>query len=70
MFVYFIAQDVENFAKHRQQLGVPVHLVRFDEAEHVKLYTNSPQKYIQSVCKFVNDCLANEPNVTSNKKCE
>lgn len=54
-------QDVESFANFRQKIGVPVETVCFDDAEHVKLYIKYPQKYIQCVCKFVNNCLANAP---------
>lgn len=33
-------------------------MVCFEEAEHVKLLTSQPQRYIQTVCKFISDCLA------------
>lgn len=53
------SQDVERFAKYRQNRhGVNVQMVCFDEAEHVKLLTSEPQRYIQTVCKFISDCLA------------
>lgn len=53
------SKDVERFAKYRQNRhGVNVQMVCFEEAEHVKLLTSQPQRYIQTVCKFIRDCLA------------
>lgn len=52
-------------------MDISVDLVSFEDAEHVKLFTKYPQKYVQSVCKFVNDCLSNsEQNSSSNKKAD
>lgn len=51
-------QDVEKFAKHRTNLGVPVTKICFDDAEHVKIYIKYPQQYISSVCKFINNCFS------------
>lgn len=60
-------QDVERFAKYRQaKHGVPVQMVCFEEAEHVKLYASQPQRYIQCVCKFISDCLAQYQNMKFN----
>lgn len=54
-----------------QEVGVSVDLVCFEDAEHVKLYTKYPQKYVQSVCKFINDCLSNSEQIgSSNKKAD
>lgn len=53
--------DVENFANYRQRnRGVHVQMQCFenDDAEHVKLYASQPQRYVQSVCEFINDCFA------------
>lgn len=52
--------DVENFANHRKSRGVHVQLQCFEnfDAEHVKLYASQPQRYVQSVCEFINDCFA------------
>lgn len=52
--------DVEYFAHYRQGRGVHVQLQCFEnsDAEHVKLYASQPQRYVQSVCEFINDCFA------------
>uniref|UniRef100_A0A1I8Q7G4 Transmembrane protein 53 n=1 Tax=Stomoxys calcitrans TaxID=35570 RepID=A0A1I8Q7G4_STOCA len=50
--------DVEHFINIRQQQGVDVTSVCFEDAEHVKIYTKYPQQYIQCVCNFINNCLA------------
>lgn len=52
--------DVENFANYRKSRGVHVQLQCFEnlDAEHVKLYASQPQRYVQSVCEFINDCFA------------
>ncbi|XP_075149397.1 transmembrane protein 53-A isoform X2 [Haematobia irritans] len=50
--------DVEHFINLRQQQGVDVSSVCFEDAEHVKIYTKYPQKYIRCVCNFINNCLA------------
>ncbi|XP_037035060.1 transmembrane protein 53 isoform X1 [Bradysia coprophila] len=52
--------DVEYFAHYRQSRGVHVQLQCFEnsDAEHVKLYASQPQRYVQSVCEFINDCFA------------
>lgn len=57
----FFLQDVESFASFRQSIGVPVETVCFHDAEHVKLYTSYPQKYIQCVCNFISNCLSSIP---------
>lgn len=51
-------QDIQRFAKFRQDLGVPVETLCFENAEHVKLYVKYPQKYVQTVYMFVNNCLS------------
>lgn len=40
-------------------MNVCVDTVCFAGAEHVKLYTMYPEKYVECVCSFVNNCLAN-----------
>lgn len=50
--------DVEKFINIRQQQGVDVNSVCFEDAEHVKIYTKYPTQYIQCVCNFINNCLA------------
>lgn len=58
-FSLFFSKDVERFAKYRQNRhGINVQMVCFEDAEHVKLLTSQPQRYIQTVCKFIRDCLA------------
>lgn len=52
-------EDIENFAKYREQRGVDVSKICFEDAEHVKIYTKYPQQYIHCVCSFINNCLAN-----------
>lgn len=52
-------QDIERFAKHRREANVCVDTVCFAGAEHVKLYAKYPEKYVQCVCNFINNCLAN-----------
>lgn len=52
-------KDIERFAEHRKKLDVHVDMVCFDEAEHVKLYSKYPQKYILCICRFINECLVN-----------
>lgn len=59
-FINFF-QDIIKFARFRESLGVPVETVCFHDAEHVKLYTSYPQKYIQCVCTFISNCLTNIP---------
>ncbi|XP_055541929.1 transmembrane protein 53-B [Wyeomyia smithii] len=54
--------DIEKFAVYRQKCGTDVRMVCFDRSEHVKHYIRHPQEYIYSVCKFINDCLANHYN--------
>lgn len=54
----FFLQDVEKFVKHRQEHGVEVSSVCFDDAEHVKIYTKYPTQYIHCVCTFINNCLS------------
>lgn len=67
-----LQQDVEKFAQHRENLGVPVSLLCFENAEHVQLYTSNPSQYVHSVCQFVSDCLMKTADASSatNKKME
>ncbi|XP_037957928.1 transmembrane protein 53 isoform X2 [Teleopsis dalmanni] len=51
-------QDVENFIKIREQQGVQVSSVCFEDAEHVKIYTKYPSEYIRCICTFINNCLS------------
>lgn len=50
--------DVEKFAKHREDRGVPVRKVCFPNSPHVKHYIVHPQYYIATICKFINECLS------------
>lgn len=62
-------QDIERFALHRKDLGAPAEAICFENAEHVKLYMEDPDKYVQAITKFINDCLANGvPRSISEKK--
>lgn len=63
-------QDVESFAEHRRKIGVPIEMIHFEGAEHVKLLLKYPQKYIHCVQVFVNDCLKNSPMLGGMKKTE
>uniref|UniRef100_A0A1B0AB73 Transmembrane protein 53 n=1 Tax=Glossina pallidipes TaxID=7398 RepID=A0A1B0AB73_GLOPL len=56
-FMWF-AEDIEKFIKIRQEQGVEVNSICFDDAEHVKIFTKYPSKYVQYVCNFINKCLA------------
>ncbi|XP_055852132.1 transmembrane protein 53 isoform X2 [Episyrphus balteatus] len=56
-------EDIENFAKYREQRGVDVSKICFEDAEHVKIYTKYPQQYIHCVCSFINNCLAVKMNL-------
>lgn len=58
-------EDIENFAKYREQRGVDVSKICFEDAEHVKIYTKYPQQYIHCVCSFINNCLTNPYKGTS-----
>ncbi|KAI9577073.1 hypothetical protein GQX74_011153 [Glossina fuscipes] len=49
--------DIEKFIKIRQEQGVEVNSICFDDAEHVKIFTKYPSKYVQYVCNFINKCL-------------
>lgn len=54
--------DVENFARYRQEKrGVDVHAICFEKSEHVKHYIYHPKEYIQSVCRFITECLSYQP---------
>lgn len=44
---------------HRREMNVCVDTVCFAGAEHVKLYAKYPDKYVECVCNFINNCLAN-----------
>uniref|UniRef100_A0A1A9WES0 Transmembrane protein 53 n=1 Tax=Glossina brevipalpis TaxID=37001 RepID=A0A1A9WES0_9MUSC len=50
--------DIEKFIKIRQEQGVEVNSICFEDAEHVKIFTKYPTKYVQYVCSFINKCLA------------
>ncbi|KAI8115078.1 hypothetical protein FF38_10896 [Lucilia cuprina] len=50
--------DIEKFINIRQQQGVDVNSICFEDAEHVKIYTKYPTQYIHCVCNFINNCLA------------
>ncbi|KAM7353337.1 transmembrane protein 53 isoform 1-T3 [Cochliomyia hominivorax] len=50
--------DIEKFINIRQQQGVDVNSICFEDAEHVKIFTKYPTQYIHCVCNFINNCLA------------
>ncbi|XP_063994099.1 transmembrane protein 53-A isoform X2 [Diachasmimorpha longicaudata] len=58
------AIDVEKFGSRRAERGVPVQLVLFTDAPHVKLYAVYPDVYINIVCTFINECITNIRNQT------
>lgn len=61
-------QDVKAFAEHRRRIGVPIEMIHFEGAEHVKLFLKYPKKYIHCVQVFVNNCLKNSPMLGGIKK--
>lgn len=51
-------KDVEKFIGLRRDQGIEVSSVRFEDAEHVKIYIKYPEQYVQSVCNFIKNCMA------------
>ncbi|XP_034100832.1 transmembrane protein 53 [Drosophila albomicans] len=50
-------RDVEKFIRLRQDQGIDVSSVCFEDAEHVKIYTKYPNEYVQCVCNFIRSCM-------------
>lgn len=55
-------KDVEKFIGLRRDQGIKVSSVRFEDAEHVKIYIKYPEQYVQSVCNFIRNCMAMADN--------
>ncbi|KAL3270878.1 hypothetical protein HHI36_021393 [Cryptolaemus montrouzieri] len=50
-------QDVEEFIRYRESLGVDVSLTRYENSAHVQHYRNNKLSYVKSVVKFINKIL-------------
>uniref|UniRef100_A0A336LWL4 CSON003500 protein n=1 Tax=Culicoides sonorensis TaxID=179676 RepID=A0A336LWL4_CULSO len=49
--------DVEYYANYRENLGINVTKMCFDDTAHVKHYLKHPEVYVNSIQKFMSDCL-------------
>lgn len=52
-------RDVEKFIRMRRDQGIDVSSFCFEDAEHVKIFTKYPAQYVQCVCRFIRNCMAN-----------
>ncbi|KAH8272204.1 hypothetical protein KR018_011112, partial [Drosophila ironensis] len=50
-------KDVEKFIRLRRDQGIEVSSVRFEDAEHVKIFIKYPDQYVQCVCNFIRNCM-------------
>ncbi|XP_022906425.2 transmembrane protein 53 [Onthophagus taurus] len=55
-------QDIEYFADYRENVGVNVTRLCYEDSPHVKHYTHNKESYVNSVCNFINKCLSNGRN--------